>query len=313
MFRILGMMAVFRRTHGFLGFLAAVLLAAQVAAYPLDDHDRAGRGAGSRDAFPELPAAAAASAGAWSTESLSDVDSAAPVPLFVTPSPAVAQDADFAKPAQADPLGRALRSLVNVTAGRQRGASAARVVLPAEQGDPFNPIVGDEIAAAVLRMEQGLAEVVSEALDARVDADGRVTFSMAGVEGFHVSTGNGELSLGHGDTVFALNQERSAQLGRRIAALDALRDAEQHALPSSSNVLRDLFALGVRVVQYPLFWVLVAMALIGKIALVVATSHKRRSLPRLKSSAQPKVKHISTRARIKLKRLRTRIKQQQSA
>jgi hypothetical protein len=36
-------------------------------------------------------------------------------------------------------------------------------------------------------------------------------------------------------------------------------------------VLRDLLVLGVRVVQYPLFWVLVAMALIGKIALVVAT------------------------------------------
>jgi hypothetical protein len=55
------------------------------------------------------------------------------------------------------------------------------------------------------------------------------------------------------------------------------------------------------------------MALIGKIALVFATRHKRRRLPRLKSNAQPKVKQIRTRARIKLKRVRTRIRLRQSA
>jgi hypothetical protein len=311
MFRILGMMAAFKRPHGVFGLFAAVLVATQVAAYPLDDYDRAAHGAVSRDAFAELPAAV--SAGTWSTGSLPGVDRAAPVPLFVDPSPDARQDVDFAKPAQADPLGRALRAVVNVTARRQRGASAAAVVVPTEPLDPFTPILGDEIAAAVLRMEEGLAEVLSEALDARVDEDGRVTFSMAGVEGFHVSTGSGQVSLGYGDTVLAFNQDRSAQLGRRIAALDAVRDAEQGALPSSSNLLRDLLVLGVRVVQYPLFWVLVFMALIGKIALVLATPRKRRRLLRLKSSAQPKVKHLRTRARIKLKRVRTRIRLRPSA
>ena len=311
MLRILGKMAAFKRPHGFFGLLAAVLVATQVVAYPLDDDDLAAHGAVSRDAFAELPAAV--SAGAWSTESLPGLDHAASVPLFVDPSPAARQDVDFAKPAQADPLRRALRAVVNVTASRERGASAAAVVLPPEQLDPLTPILGDEITAAVLRMEEGLAEVLGEALDARVDEDGRVTFSMAGVEGFHLSAGNGQVSLGHGDTVFAFNQERSAELGRRIAALDAVRDAEQGALPSSSNVLRDLLVLGVRVVQYPLFWVLVFMALIGKIALVLATPRKRRRLLRLKSSAQPKVKHLRTRARIKLKRVRTRIRLRQSA
>ncbi|RDE52016.1 MAG: hypothetical protein DVS81_03635 [Candidatus Accumulibacter meliphilus] len=304
-------MAAFKRPHGFFGFFAAVLVATQVAAYPLNDYDRAAHGAVSRDAFAALPAAV--SAGPWSTASLPGLDRAAPVPLFVDPSPAAREDVDFAKPAQADPLGRALRAVVNVTAKRQRGASAAAVVLPTEQLDPFIPILGDEVAAAVLRMEEGLAEVLSEALEARIDEDGRVTFSMAGVEGFHVSTGNGQVSLGHGDTVFAFNQERSTELGRRIAVLDAVRDAEQGALPSSSNLLRDLLALGVRVVQYPLFWVLVFMALIGKIALVLATRHKRRRLPRLKSSAQPNVQHIRTGARSKLKRVRTRIRLRQSA
>jgi hypothetical protein len=304
-------MAAFKRPHGFFGFFAAVLVATQVAAYPLNDYDRAAHGAVSRDAFAALPAAV--SAGPWSTASLPGLDRAAPVPLFVDPSPAAREDVDFAKPAQADPLGRALRAVVNVTAKRQRGASAAAVVLPTEQLDPFIPILGDEVAAAVLRMEEGLAEVLSEALEARIDEDGRVTFSMAGVEGFHVSTGNGQVSLGHGDTVFAFNQERSTELGRRIAVLDAVRDAEQGALPSSSNLLRDLLALGVRVVQYPLFWVLVFMALIGKIALVLATPHKRRRLPRLKSSAQPNVKQIRTGARSKLKRVRTRIRLRQSA
>jgi hypothetical protein len=311
MLRILGKMAAFKRPHGFFGLLAAVLVATQVVAYPLDDDHLAAHGAVSRDAFAELPAAV--SAGAWSTESLPGLDHAASVHLFVDPSPAARQDVDFAKPAQADPLRRALRAVVNVTASRERGASAAAVVLPTEQLDPFTPILGDEITAAVLRMEEGLAEVLGEALDARVDEDGRVTFSMAGVEGFHLSAGNGQVSLGHGDTVFAFSQDRSAQLGRRIAALDAVRDAEQGALPSSSNLLRDLLALGVRVVQYPLFWVLVSMALIGKIALVFATRHKRRRLPRLKSNAQPKVKQIRTRARIKLKRVRTRIRLRQSA
>jgi limonene-1,2-epoxide hydrolase len=211
MLRILGKMAAFKRPHGFFGLLAAVLVATQVVAYPLDDDHLAAHGAVSRDAFAELPAAV--SAGAWSTESLPGLDHAASVHLFVDPSPAARQDVDFAKPAQADPLRRALRAVVNVTASRERGASAAAVVLPTEQLDPFTPILGDEITAAVLRMEEGLAEVLGEALDARVDEDGRVTFSMAGVEGFHLSAGNGQVSLGHGDTVFAFSQDRSASLG----------------------------------------------------------------------------------------------------
>jgi hypothetical protein len=337
MFRILGMIAQFKRPHGILGLLAALFQATQVAAYPLDNDELAARGGASRNGVAALPAVAdvytsttpadvlrllpatatataKANAGAWSTGSSLGVDSAAPVPLFVDPLPADRQGEGLASPEQADPLGRALRSLVNVSANRPQGASAAGVVLPAAEVDQVTPFLVEDIAAGVLKMEEGLAEIITEVLDARVDDEGRVTFSLAGVEGFHITTDGGKVSLGYGDTLFAFNRAKGAQLERRISALDAVRDAEQRPHSSISNPLRDLVELGQRVVQYPLFWVLVILALIGKVALAIANSRKRRRSRRLNSGGeQPKAKSTRTRTRIRLKRLRTRIRLQQSA
>jgi len=333
MFRILGMTSHFKRPHGILGFLAALFLATQVAAYPLDNDELAVRGCFSLNGFAALPAVvevyssttptdvpsllpatAKANPGAWSTGSWLGVDSAAPVPLFVDPLPEDHQGGGLASPAHADPLGRALRSVVNVSANRPPEASAARVVLPATELDQVTPFLVEEIAAGVLKMEEGLAEIITEVLDARVDDEGRVTFSLAGMEGFHITTDGGKVSLGYGDSLFAFNRVKGAQLERRISALDAVRDAEQRPHSSSSNPLRDLVELGRRVVQYPLFWVLVVLALIGKVALAIATSRKRRRLRRLKSGgAQPKAKRTRTRTRIRLKRMRTRIRLRQSA
>ena len=172
----------------------------------------------------------------------------------------------------------------------------------------------EDIAAVALKMEEGLAEIISEILDARVDGAGRVTFSLAGVEGFHVTAGDRQVSLGHGDTTFAFDPGAGAQLERRISALDAGRDADQRARSGTANPLRDLLELGVGVVQYPLFWVLVILALIGKLALVIATSQKRRRSRRLDPGGeQPKAKRTRIRTRIKLKRVRTRIRLQPSA
>jgi len=304
------MMARFKRPHGFPGLLVGALLASQAAAHTLDDYDLAPKAGVGRDAFVELPAATNANGDPWSTGSLLGIDREMPVPLFVDPPAVVHQDVDFASPAQADPLGRALRSVVNVTARRQPGSSVPRVTLPAEQLDQVSPILVEDIAAAVVRMEEGLAQVITEALDARVDGEGRVTFSLLGVQGFHVTAGDGEVSLGHGDTAVAFNQAAGAQLERRIAALDAAREAAQQAPRSTFNPVRELAELGSRMVQYPLFWVLVVLALIGKLALVIARSHGRRHSRRPSSGGeQPKVKR--TRTRIRLKRVRTRIRLQQ--
>lgn len=319
------MMAVYKRPHGFLGLFAAVLFATHVAAHPLDDDNLApGSGVGGA-AFVELPtslgghpgavpsalpAVTKANGDAWPTDPLLGGGQASPVPLFVDAPPAVRQDADFASPAQADPLGRALRSVVNVTGRRQPGASVPGVAPPADQFGQVTPILVEEIAAAVLKMEEGLAEVVTEALDARIDEDGRVTFSMLGVEGFHVTSGDGQVLLGHGDTVLAFSQGGGAQLERRIAVIDAARNAEQRAQANTFNPVRDLAEIGLRAVQYPLTWVLVFLALIGKLALVIASSHnRRRSHRRNPGSEQPKVKPARTRVRIK--RVRTRIRLQQ--
>jgi hypothetical protein len=153
---------------------------------------------------------------------------------------------------------------------------------------------------AVLKMEEGLAEVITEVLDARVDDDGRVTFSMAGVEGFHVTHRcSGQVSLGYGDTLFAFNRATrvpsSSGGSRRLMRCATPSSARA---PASSNLLRDLVVLGVRVVQYPLFWVLVIMALIGKIALVLANSRQTSAFAAAQTrAAQPKAKSTSVRAR----------------
>ena len=191
------------------------------------------------------------------------------------------------------------------------GAAVWRVASPNEQ---IAPVVDDGISAVVLKVEQGLAEVVSEALDARIDDEGRVTFSLAGVGGFHVEASESGLSFGRGDTMLAFNGGGGTQVERRVAALDAIRAAEGQegqAAPSDSNPLRELLALALRALQYPLFWVLVLLALAGKIALVIARAQGRRRSHRLRSVSEPqKIKR--SRTRLRLKRVRTRIRLQQS-
>lgn len=325
LFPTYGMMVAFKRWHGFVGLLQMLLFATGVAAYPLDDDasvPSAGVGHNALVALPTpdeaypsdvtgnamrlSPSAVNVPSSAWSADSLLAADGEMPAPLFVTPSPASGQDAELADFGTPKTLARTLRAVVNVEARRQVGASPRRAALPDEQ---MVPLLDENVAAALREIEEGLAEVISDALDARIDEEGRVTFSLFGIGGFHLTAGSGQISIGHGDTKLTFEQNADYR-DPGVAAIDAARSTQQRALPGGFNPLRELIDLIVRVVQYPLVWVLLLLLVIGKITLMIATARsKRRSRRRSSASEPPKVKR--SRTRVKLKRIRTRIKLQQ--
>lgn len=318
------MKVAFKRWHGALGLLQALLFAAAVGAHPLDDDavPSVGLGYGAlldvpalADGYPEavrdgargLPSSAADLPGSvWLPDSLLSGDREAPLPLFVDAAPTVDQDGDLAGFDEPRTLSRALRAVVNVEARRPSGASSPQMSLPQQQ---IVPLLSEAIAEAVRQMEDGLAEVVSDSLDGRVDDDGRVTFSLLGVEGFHVTAGAGQMTIGRNDAT--LTFERGASpLQRRVAAMDAARSAQQYQPADGFHPLRDAIDLVVRTLQYPLFWVLVLLFAIGKIALMIATARSRRRSHRHSSAGEvPKVRR--SRTRVRLKRVRTRIRLQQ--
>lgn len=320
-------MAGFKWPESFLGLLPvllpAIFLASNVTAHPLaGDDDALSAGLG-RSALTELlvrpgPEAIENTPRSWAQpakdalissmaiDPMRGVELNAPAGLFVAPSPATAdRGAGFEKP---DPLSQALRAMVNVKR-RDNGAAERRVASPNEQ---ITAVIDDGLSAVVLKVEQGLAEVVSEALDARIDDEGRVTFSLAGVGGFHLAVSDSALSFGRGDTVVAFNRGADNKLQQRVAGLDAVRAADEQAALGDFNPLRELLAFIQRAFHYPLFWVLVLLLLVGEIALMITRVKSRRRLHRRSSASEAQKKPKRSRIRVRLKRVRSRIRLQQT-
>jgi hypothetical protein len=161
---------------------------------------------------------------------------------------------------------------------------------------------GEGIAALVLELEGSVVEVLTAATDARIDPDGRVTFSLAGIDGFHYAARGGELSLGHGDASLAIVQPAAGSLEQRM---EQGRTRDRQPLtqqPAGSYATAEVWPLLKEILQYPLVWLLLLLLLIGKIALLVARYRARRRTRRSGSGirhAKLKVRRTGVRHRIK--------------
>lgn len=318
----------FNRWRMLLGLLQAALLAANAAAHPIDHDARQGRSQLSNDQRESTDVAALADGrslasdglarrllsdgredgdNAWSPGAARGVERAAAASTFVTAQPGGDDNANLTGIDQRDPLNKALRSVINVN--RQSKAGAPAAASAAASGAPAASIDDADIAAAVLKMEASLAGVLREALDARLDNDGRVTFSLVGIDGFHVDARDGAVSLGHGDSSLVTVSSRGESDQRRLAEHDS---GDWQPPRRGGNPLGELIDLVLMVLRYPLVWVLAAMLLIGKITLMIATAQSRKRARRHRSASQPvKVKLKRSRIRSRFKRSRSPVELQE--
>ena len=214
-----------------------------------------------------------------------------PAPLLLPAVPSL--DAD----ASAPPAGTASRMLLT-RPGRQRpaapppgGASVAATtgLVPA----------GDDILATLNNLQHAVAELIVETTDARVGPGGQVSFSVAGVEGFHYSARDGQASIGHGDVSLTVVDQtvdrRQPVAGARVAP----------AMPVSQDVSPPLMFVELlkEVLAYPLVWVLALLLLVARIAWLVASRrarkqrHRRRPVSRQQETPQKVRKRVRIRIR----------------
>ncbi|EXI69342.1 MAG: hypothetical protein AW08_00552 [Candidatus Accumulibacter adjunctus] len=214
-----------------------------------------------------------------------------PLPLPAMP----ALDADEA----AHPFAPASRPSPGRT--RRQGLSGPAA---APGGSPLPPPAGllpgvEDILADLNNLQQAATDLIVETTDARRGPGGRVSFSLAGIEGFHYSASDGHASIGHGElslTVGDASGDHRPPLagGRAATALPASHDAGPplHVI----ELLREVLA-------YPLVWVLAFLLVAGKIALLVATRrarkhrHRRRPVNRQQETPQRVRKRVRIRVR----------------
>jgi len=106
-----------------------------------------------------------------------------------------------------DPLASMLRSLLNTTDGSdgENGPAAdapSRSDTAVAQGGAGLRPRDLELEARVKLLKEAIVSMVEEALSPQVDGRGRVTFSMLGVDGFHVDKTNETVSIGFRDSGF---------------------------------------------------------------------------------------------------------------
>ncbi|MCM8626891.1 hypothetical protein [Accumulibacter sp.] len=168
------------------------------------------------------------------------------------------------------------------------------------------PQPAEDLALAIRQLQETLASEIADSLDVRKADDGRVNFSVAGVEGFHVSTGS-RVSVGYADVSVDFGERFDKAVGALPGQGAALPMAGQ-PLPPQATATREIFAFLGEVIQYPLFWVLVLLLLAGKIGWLVFSYRERRRRRRVRSKQRPlhqaKGAHVRVRVR---KRIRYRL------
>ncbi|WP_313953476.1 hypothetical protein [Accumulibacter sp.] len=289
----------------------ALLFAANVAAHPVDYSDGTKHAdAGEERGVLGEPAANDAK-GVGFADALLREQRDAPAALLVDAQPDADSSGAFAGAGEPSPLARALRAVVNVNARRNAAWSPPQPGQVVDQ--PAGAQSGEDLSAALLKLEESLAGVVTQALDARVDEQGRVTFSMAGIEGFHITAEESAVSFGHGGASVVVARQSPTPLERRIAALDS-SGSQQGLAGRGKSPLQEFFDLVFEVLQYPLTWLVIFLLLLGQVALLIARfrnrhgSHRHRHRSHSKQ-AQPTVKR--TRHRIRIKRVRSAAEPQQ--
>lgn len=301
-----------------LGLLPAILLAGKVLAHPVvpDDHrlqaaaeqadvGRATDGIPDASAFARRPLPAGEGArgfplGAISHDgrpaALADplaLGGDAAIPTSARLQTGINANAVAAGFDDADPLPGLQRTVVD--SGLQGGAATSPRAREARSAMAAESESGEDAVAAFNQLQESVAEVIAEALDVRVGKDGRVNFSVAGVEGFHVVSTAGRVTLGLDDHAVTFVQSSDAPVGEPAPPS---RFLEPTVSPAGFNPVRELVGLVTEIVQYPLLWVVVVFLLIGKIAWLVVT---RRGRKRRHHSHR-----VSKPMRLKVKRSRAR-------
>lgn len=198
-----------------------------------------------------------------------------------------------------DPLTAALRPQ-NRRPSRKSPSPAAGSTPAAET---LLPQPAEDLALAIRQLQETLASEIADSLDVRKADDGRVTFSVAGVEGFHVSTGN-RVSVGYADVSVDFG-ERADKAPSGLPGQGAAPPMVGQPLSPQATATREIFAFINEMIQYPLFWVLVLLLLAGKIGWLVFSYRERRRHRRVRSRKRPL--HQATGARVRV-RVRKRIR-----
>ncbi|MCM8610579.1 hypothetical protein [Accumulibacter sp.] len=217
-----------------------------------------------------------------------------PLPLPAMPALDADEAAHSFAPASRLPPGRTRRQ-------GSRGPAAT------PGGSPLPPPAGllpgiEDILADLNNLQQAATDLIVETTDARIGPGGRVSFSIAGIEGFHYSARDGHAEIGHGGLALTVSDtsgdRRPPDAGGRTApTIPASHDASPplHLI----ELLREVLA-------YPLVWVLAFLLLAGKIALLVATRRGRKHRHR----RRPVTRQQETPQRVR-KRVRIRVRQRQ--
>ena len=317
---IIGALSPRTRWAVLIGFLSATLLVADTLAHPIVQDDRALSAAGgSNREDPGEPAALTSGR-------------ALPVDLLPQPLPvSLPDDGRFVPPADTLPgissepslrpfdpgqLPIDVRSSLTgdkevnpfPTARRPTATDRTRQDVASSRAGPTgstqeaSSLAGEEIGAAIRDLEESIVDAIVAATDARMGPEGRASFSLFGVEGFHFAAKGGQVSIGHGDLSLSVTDHAGSREGEQTRQT-AQRGPQQLSTPGEPDGGWTIRRFILEIVQYPLFWVVILMLLIGKIALTIASRRGRRRTHRRhsRSSQQVKVKRMRTRKRVRIR------------
>jgi hypothetical protein len=318
---IIGTLSPRTRWAVLIGFLSATLLVADTLAHPIVQDDRALSAAGGTNQGDPGEAAALTSG-----HSLPVDLPPQPLPVslpddgrFVSPAdtlPGISSEPSLRpfEPGQlqidvrsaltgdkeVNPLPMARRPATKDRTQQDVAPSPAR---PSGATQEASSLAGEEIGAAIRDLEESIIDAIVAATDARMGPEGRASFSLFGVEGFHFAAKGGQVSIGHGDLSLSITEHAGSREGEQTRQT-IQRDPQQLSTPGEPDGGWTIRQFILEVVQYPLFWVVILMLLIGKIALTIASRRGRRRTHRRHSrgNQQVKVKRTRKRVRIRLKR-----------
>jgi hypothetical protein len=172
-----------------------------------------------------------------------------------------------------DPLVALGRSLVNVSGGPARAAGDRSPHPQIDDGpDPFQIELDGEVRAKLLDIKQAVSDVARSVLDPHNDENGRVVFSVAGIDGLQLSSNGGAVSLGIGDT--SLGSVSSA--GASPGVYQGERRGARVALPGDANPIRDFIELFNSVIDSPLTWVAGGLLALGWFVFAVMSALAQR-------------------------------------
>lgn len=200
-----------------------------------------------------------------------------------------------------DPSDALSTALQPLSKGQSRPAGVGLSPAAAMPAPGAVPVAGEEAAAVIADLQQSLVKVIAEAVDAQMNPQGVVSFSLAGREGFYYAERDGQVSVVRGDFSLAIVGDHSGGTGPQRA----VAGATQHSpAPENVNVVQQIVRLSWEIVSYPLTWVVLLMLLIGKVALLLAQrrARKRRRIKRSTSSPPAGVVRTRKRIRFRIKR-----------